>query len=192
MGPPGGEMASAKDEIVCHVCGFKNAATAERCVSCGAKIDAVHADYTAEEEAARENQQEGFSVVWVFAAFGVYLVLQAVVLVLMPMVISSFDPFGGSSGAVAALAISCVVWFFGGIVVGFISPGKTFIEPAVGACLAAVPTVAYTMWQAPAGLDVDYLQTGVLALMGIMISLFGAFLGERVQSRTRGHAPRRR
>lgn len=185
-------MASAKDEIVCHVCGFKNAANTERCVSCGAKIDAVHADYTAEEEAARENQQEGFSIVWVMAAFGIYLTLQALVLGLAPMAISSFDPFGGSSGAVAALAISCVVWFFGGIIVGFVSPGKTFIEPAVGACIAAVPTVAYTMWQAPAGLDVDYLQTGVLAIMGIMISLFGAFLGERVQARTRGHAPTKR
>ena len=185
-------MASAKDEIVCHVCGFKNAANTERCVSCGAKIDAVHADYTAEEEAARENQQEGFSIVWVMAAFGIYLALQALVLGLAPMAISSFDPFGGSSGAVAALAISCVVWFFGGIIVGFVSPGKTFLEPAAGACLAAIPTVLYTMWQAPPGLDVDYLQTGVLAIMGIMISLFGAFLGERLQARTRGHAPRRR
>lgn len=185
-------MASAKDQIVCHVCGFKNAPEAQRCVSCGAKIDAVSVDYSAEEEAARENQQEGFSFVWVMAAFGVYLVLQAVVLVLLPMVISSFDPFGGSSGGVAALAISCVVWFFGGIVVGFISPGKTFLEPAVGAVLACIPTVLYTLSQAPPGLDPDLLQAFVLGVMGVMISLFGAFLGERVQARTRGHAPAKR
>lgn len=185
-------MASAKDQIVCHVCGFKNAPDAARCVSCGAKIDAVNVDYTAEEEAARENQQEGFSVVWVMAAFGVYLMLQAVVLVLLPMVISSFDPFGGSSGGVAGLAISCVVWFFGGIVVGFISPGKTFLEPAAGAFLACIPTILYTVHQAPEGLAPSMLEAGVLGIMGIMISLFGAFLGERVQARTRGHAPKRR
>jgi hypothetical protein len=185
-------MASAKDQIVCHVCGFKNAPDATRCVSCGAKIDTVSVDYTAEEEAARANQQEGFSVVWVGAAFGVYVLLQAIVLVLLPLVISSFDPFGGSSGGVAALAISCVVWFFGGIVVGFISPGKTFLEPAVGAFLSCIPTILYVVWQSPEGLSPSMLESGVLGIMGIMISLFGAFLGERVQARTRGHAPRRR
>jgi len=185
-------MASAKDQIVCHVCGFKNAPDAARCVSCGAKIDSVSVDYTAEEEAARANQQEGFSPLWVGAAFGVYFVLQAVVLVLLPFVISSFDPFGGSSGGVAALFISLVVWFFGGIVVGFISPGKTFLEPAVGAFLSCIPTIAYVVWQSPTGLAPSGLESGVLGLMGIMISLFGAFLGERIQARTRGHAPAKR
>ncbi len=46
--------------------------------------------------------------------------------------------------------------------------------------------------QAPEGLAPSGLESGVLGLMGIMISLFGAFLGERLQARTRGHAPRRR
>lgn len=185
-------MASEKDQIVCHVCGFKNAATAERCVSCGAKLDAVSVDYTAEEEAARENQQDGFSLVWVGAAFGIYVLLQAIVLGLFPMVISSFDPFGGSSGGVAALAISCIVWFFGGIIVGYVSPGKTFLEPAAGAFLSSIPTVLFVMWRSPEGLSPSMLESGVLGLMGIMISLFGAYLGERIQARTRGHAPRRR
>ncbi len=181
-------MASAKDQIICHVCVFKNAPDAPRCVSCGAKLEAVQVEYSAEEEAARENQQEGFSVLWVFVAFGIYLTLQAIVLVLLPMAISSYDPIG-----VAGLGISIVVWFFGGIVVGYLSPGKTFLEPAAGAFLACIPTIAYNLFVTPAGFQPSVMEAMVLGVMGIMISLFGAFLGERLQARTRGHAkPTRR
>ena len=180
-------MAAQKDEIVCHVCGFKNAPSAERCVSCGAKVEVVAVDYTAEEVAAREDQQEGFSPMWVVIAFGIYVTLQAIVLVLLPLVISSYDPIG-----VAGLAISIVVWFFGGIVVGFVSPGKTFIEPAVGACLACVPTIAYNLFVTPDGFQPSVMEAMVMGVMGIMISLFGAFLGERIQGRTRGHAQLKR
>ena len=182
-------MASAKDQIICHVCGFKNAPDAPRCVSCGAKLDAVQVEYSAEEEAARENQQEGFSVLWVLVAFGIYLTLQAIVLVLLPMAISSYDPIG-----VAGLAISIVVWFFGGIIVGYLSPGKTFLEPAAGASLACVPTIAYNHYVTPDGvMQAGLMEVLVLAVMGIMISLFGAFLGERLQARTRGHGkPKKR
>jgi hypothetical protein len=180
-------MASAKDQIVCHVCGFKNAPDAARCVSCGAKIEAVAVDYTAEEAAARENQQEGFSLTWVFVAFGIYLVLQAIFLVALPFVISAYDPIG-----VPGLAISIIVWFFGGIVVGFLSPGKTFLEPAAGACLACLPTIAYNHWVTPVGFQPTFMEASIMGIMGIMISLFGAFLGERVQARTRGHVPAKR
>ena len=45
----------AAKEIVCAMCGFKNAANLARCVSCGAKLEAHSAvDYTEEEAAARE------------------------------------------------------------------------------------------------------------------------------------------
>jgi hypothetical protein len=187
---------AAKDQIVCHVCGFKNAPEAARCVSCGAKLEAVQADYNDEELAARRNQQEGFSAKWVAVAFLIYTLLQAVVLVALPAVISSYDPQG-----FWGLVISVVVWFVGGIAVGFISPGKTFLEPAVGALVAAIPTIAYLMWITPAaphaitpgrdlgpGFDPGILAYVVGGLLGVMISLFGGFLGEKIQSATRGHA----
>ena len=173
---------AAKDPIVCHVCGFKNEPNAARCVSCGARIEALHADYTAEEEAARANQQDGFSILWVAIASVVYLTMQAVIIGLLPMVIPSYDPQGS-----AGLAISVVVWFFGGIFIGFISPGKTFVEPAVGALVACVPTIAYLKWSTPDGFEPSLIAYGVGAAMGVMISLFGAFLGEQIQRRTRGH-----
>lgn len=178
---------AAKDPIVCHVCGFKNQPEAQRCVSCGARLEGVSVDYSAEEEAARRNQQTGFEIKWVVAAFVIYFLFQAFALGLLPAVISAYDPFQNIWG----IMISSITWFVGGIVVGFVSPGRTFLEPAVAAVLAVVPTIAYLMWRTPGepgdGFDPSLLAYVVGALMGVMISLFGAFLGERVQGMTRGH-----
>lgn len=173
----------AASEITCPMCGFKNPSDGERCRSCGAKLEAMTVQYTAEEEAARRYQQENFEWRWAFSAFGVYMLLQAFILALLPRVISSFDPQGMSG-----LLISVAVWFAGGIVVGVISPGKTFVEPAVGALLAAFPTIAYLALVTPAGFQPPMLAYIVLALLGVMISLLGAFVGERVQMGTRGPA----
>lgn len=173
---------AAKEPIVCHVCGFKNEPDTQRCVSCGARLEAVQADYSAEEVAARANQQDGFSPLWVVVAFVVYLVLQGIILGALPMVIPNYDPQG-----FPGLVISVVVWFFGGIAVGFLSPGKTFLEPAVGAALAAFPTIFYLKWSTPDGFEPSLVAYVVGGMMGVMISLFGAFLGEQLQRATRGH-----
>ena len=167
----------AAKEIVCPMCGFKNAASGARCVSCGAKLE-VHTggDYTEEEEAARRHQQEGFEWKWALMAFVVYLVLQVIFIGLLPLVISSYDPQG-----LAGLGISVIVWFFGGILVGVISPGKTFVEPAIGALIAVIPTVGYLMFITPEGFEPTFLAYIVGGLLGAMISLFGAFIGEKAQ-----------
>lgn len=178
-------MAS-KDPIVCHVCGFKNQSDASRCVSCGARLEGVNVDYSAEEEAERRNQQHGFEVKWVIASFAIYFVCQAIALAVLPRVIPAYDPQG-----FAGLVISIVVWFFGGIIVGVVSPGRTFLEPAVGAFVAVVPTIAYLMWVTPGepgeGFEPSMLAYIITGLLGTMISLFGAFIGEKVQGLTRGH-----
>jgi len=174
-------MASAKDEIVCHVCGFKNKPDAARCVSCGAKLEALSADYTAEEEAAKANQQSGFSLAWVGISFAIYLVLQGIFIVGLDVALATYDPQGFWN-----LAISIPIFFVGGVVVGRISPGRTFIEPAVGAAIATIPTIMYVFWITPDGdFEPSSLEAGLLGLMGVMISLFGAFLGERLQGPAR-------
>lgn len=180
-------MAS-KDPIVCHVCGFKNQPEAQRCQSCGARVEGVSVDYSPEEEAYRRNQQTGFEAKWVALAFCVYFLFQAIALAALPAVIPSYDPFQNVWG----IMISSVTWFLGGIVVGFVSPGRTFLEPAVAATIAVVPTIAYLMWRTPGepgdGFDPSLLAYTVGGIMGVMISLFGAFLGEKIQGATRGHA----
>ncbi|MFW5925142.1 MAG: hypothetical protein ACOC9O_00420 [Myxococcota bacterium] len=166
----------AADEIVCTICGANNQATADRCISCGARLDALGArELTDEEELARRHQQDTFEWKWVFVAFGIYMVLQAIVLAGLQLVIPTYDPQG-----LWGLLISAAVWFAGGILVGVLSPGKTFIEPAVGALLAVAPTVVYLNMIA----DVYKLSTlayVVGGLLGVMVTLFGAFLGEKIQ-----------
>jgi hypothetical protein len=175
----------AAKEITCPMCGFKNPADAGRCRSCGAKVEEFSANYTAEEEQAKRYQQESFEWKWAFMSCGVYLGIQAIVLGLMPRIISSFDPIG-----FAGLTISIFVWFVGGAIVGFISPGKTFVEPAAGAVMAAIPTVAFVAYITPSGFQPSLLSYIVGGVAGVMISLFGAFLGEKGQMMTRGHAKR--
>ncbi len=176
----------ASKDIICAMCGFKNQGSPARCASCGAKLDEhVGVELTEEEEHARRHQQESFEWKWVFVAFSIHMVLQAIILVALPIVITAYDPQG-----TPGMLISAAVWFVGGIITGVISPGKTFVEPAVGAFLAAAPTVAWLMhidhlYQIPMPL---YIVGG---LIGVMITLFGAFLGEKIQMGTRGHAKAR-
>jgi hypothetical protein len=165
------------DNVTCQVCGFSNQASAARCVSCGAKLEALGAgDYTEEEALARRFEQESFEWKWTGISVGVYVVLQAIALVLLPLLISSFDPQG-----MAGLGISVGIWFVGGIVMGVISPGRTFLEPAVGAAIAALPTISYQMMVTPDGFEPSILAYVIGGLLGVMISLFGAFIGERIQ-----------
>ena len=177
------------------MCGSKNAPNMARCASCGAKIEALGpADYTDEEELARRHQQEGFEWKWAFVSFFIYILLQAAILGVLPRVLTAFDPQG-----LPGLGISVLVWFVGGIIVGLVSPGKTFVEPAVGALFAVVPTIAFLMLITPGapgdpeGFDPSITAYLIGGLLGVMISLFGAFLGEKIQMSTRGHAkPQRR
>lgn len=174
---------AATEEITCPMCGFKNPADAGRCRSCGAKVEALTASYSDDEQQARRYQQEDFEWKWALVACGVYLVLQALILALLPRLIPAFDPQG-----LPGLMISVLVWFVGGIAVGFISPGKTFVEPAVGALLAVLPTLSYVAMTTPEGFQPTLLAYVVCAMLGVMIALFGAFLGEKIQMTTRGHA----
>ena len=78
--------------------------------------------------------------------------------------------------------LSVPVFFAGGIALGLISPGKTFVEPAVGAMLAAIPTLALVALRTPEGaFEPTLLAYIVCAVMGVMTALFGAFLGEKLQ-----------
>ncbi|MDW8246461.1 MAG: zinc finger Ran-binding domain-containing protein [Sandaracinaceae bacterium] len=175
-------MANA-ELLVCHVCGFQNQPGTKRCISCGARLEQIEVQYTATEAARKRNQQEGFSPIWVLVSMGIYLLLQAFFIALLPLVIPSYDPQG-----FPGLALSILIWFIGGIAVGFVSPGKTFLEPAAGALIAVVPTIVYLRSITPDGFEPSMVAYVVGGGMGVMISLFGAFVGESVQKRVRGAA----
>lgn len=166
----------AATEITCTVCGAKNEPTAERCTSCGARLDPLESrELSLEEKEARKYQQEGFSWKWAGIAFLIYVTLQVLVLVVGPMAISSYDPQG-----LPGLLISAGVWFVGGILVGRLSPGKTFLEPAVAASLAVVPTLLYLNSIADV-YPLSGLANFVGGLIGVMVTLLGGFIGEKLQ-----------
>src|SRR5690606_18063601 len=127
----------APSKIICPSCGFKNTPPLpnERCASCGAKIDDLKRALMRQDELERRYQPEGFSVAWFAVSIVIMSVLTAALVMGLPMVVPALD-FEGSAGMLVAIP----VWFLGGILVGLISPGKTFIEPVVAAFLIAIPT----------------------------------------------------
>ena len=131
-------MANATTKnVTCPSCGFdKNPPGSQRCVSCGAKIENMgKVARTREEELERRYQQEGISLTWLFIALAVQAVLTAALVFGLPRIITALD-FEGGNGMVVCVP----VWFVGGLLVGMISPGRTFIEPMVASFCVAVPT----------------------------------------------------
>ena len=164
-------------EITCPMCGFKNPADRERCQSCGARVEALSGSHGEDDSYARRYQQDDFEWKWALIATALFSTLQGVVLGVAPLAVASFDPQG-----LPGLMLSVPIAFVGGVLMGAISPGKTFVEPAVGAMLASVPMIAIISAITPDGAFQPTLLAYVIcATMGIMMALFGAFLGEKIQ-----------
>ncbi|MCB9666924.1 MAG: hypothetical protein H6715_02250 [Myxococcales bacterium] len=166
-------MANA-GPFTCPMCGFRNEGGAERCVSCGAKASILPAGYE-ESEYPHHYQQEGFDWRWAAGAALGFLVAEIIVLLVLPRFVVAFDPMG-----IVGLVVAVGIWFVGGILVGLLSPGKTFAEPAVGALLVMGPTIGFQMWSTPEGFDSSLLAYLVVGILGAMWTLFGAFFGEKL------------
>jgi len=161
----------AVEEIECHVCGAGNPKGSERCSSCGARLSEISSELSEAELYARRHQPDGFEARWVFISFGLFLVMAALALALLPLLISAYDPQG-----FAGIVIIIVLWFLGAAAINYVSPGKNFLEPPVGGLLAAIPTMIFLSGVA----DVYQLSTGAYVLgtlMATMMALMGAFVG---------------
>jgi hypothetical protein len=169
-------MAAAKN-IVCQSCGFQNnPPNSVRCASCGSKLEAIgKSARTREEDLARRYQQEGVSVQWMFIALAVQGVLTAALIFGLPMVITALD-FEGGNGMVMCVP----VWFVGGLLVGMISPGRTFIEPMVASFIVAIPCT-FLLVQSQTVRTMPTFLYVIFAAVGILFTLIGAYIGERIQ-----------
>ena len=168
----------ADKKIVCPSCGFKNTGPLlnNRCVSCGAKIDDLKArSLNRQEELERRYQQEGFSVGWFVISILIMAVLTAALVIGLPMVVPALD-FEGSAGMLMAIP----VWFTGGLLVGLISPGKTFVEPVVAVFLVAIPT-AFFLFETQTVKTMPAFMYVLMSALGILFCLIGSYIGERVQ-----------
>ncbi|MFI5301216.1 MAG: zinc finger Ran-binding domain-containing protein [Polyangiales bacterium] len=166
----------AEKQVVCPSCGFQNAPGTKRCVSCGARIQELGSvERTKREQLERRYQQEAFSMPWFFIALAVNGLLTGAVILGLPAIVSTLD-FEGSHGMLAAI----IVWFVTGILIGVISPGRTFIEPVVASFIVGIPTVLYlykseTVFTLPPFLYI------ILGCIGVLFTLIGSYIGERIQ-----------
>ena len=167
-------MASPAKSVVCPACSYKNAPSATRCVSCGATMD-LGPKSKADPSRTRYSGQTGFSVIWCLIAFIVLGVLTGALVIGLPMVVRQLD-FEGSNG----MLVSIPVWFLGGLLIGMISPGRTFIEPVVAALFVAIPTVIY-LWAGQTVYVLPGFMYAIMAMIGVMFCLIGSYLGERIQ-----------
>ena len=159
-------MATAPKKIVCPSCGFENKAplAARRCVSCGARI-----------ASQRRRRREGFSLTWFGVSLAIMTVMTAALVIGLPLVVPLLD-FEGSAG----MLVSIPTWFLGGLLIGLISPGKTFVEPVAAVFLVAIPTALLlftnqTVKTMPAFMYV------LMSAVGVLFTLIGTHVGERIQ-----------
>jgi hypothetical protein len=164
------------EEIVCPICGFRNSIEQERCVSCGAKVEVFFLTASEDEARARRYQQEDFEWKWALIGAALFTVLQLGVLGLLPALLDPFDPQG-----LSGLLLSVPLFLVGGVGLGACSPGKTFLEPAVGAMLASAPTLGVVAVRTPEGFEPSLLAYIVFTAMGVLMALFGALAGEWIQ-----------
>jgi hypothetical protein len=163
-------------KITCMSCGFtNNPGGSTRCASCGLKLEELAKARLADDGRSRQYQQEGLDLKWLGIAMVVQGVLTAAVIFGVPMLVSAID-FEGGSGMVACIPI----WFVGGLLVGLISPGRTFVEPVIGSFIVAIPTT-YLLVQSQTVKTLPTFLYVVMAAIGILFTLVGSYAGERVQ-----------
>ncbi len=163
--------------VVCPSCGFVNALPlpGHHCVSCGVRIEALGLARGRHDESERRGDQESFNFLWFGASLAVMGVLTAAIVVGLPMVVPLFD-FEGSAGMTVAIP----VWFAGGLLVGLIAPGGRFVEPVAAAFLVALPT-AFFLFQGQTVKTMPAFMYVLMAALGVLFALIGAFVGERLQ-----------
>lgn len=167
-------MAAASKAIICTACSFKNTSTATRCSSCGASL-AADPGPRSNLDTLRPREQQGFNVLWCGIALVVLGVLTAALVIGLPRVVTALD-FEGYYG----MGVSILVWFLGGLLIGMISPGRTFTEPVVAALLVSIPTVIF-LWNTQSVRTFPFFMYVIMASVGVMFTLIGSYVGERIQ-----------
>jgi CDP-diglyceride synthetase len=66
------------------------------------------------------------------------------------------------------------------MLLGMISPGKTFIEPVVASFLVALPTVFY-LARGQTVRTMPLFMYVIMAAIGVLFTLIGSYIGERIQ-----------
>jgi hypothetical protein len=137
-------------------------------------MDAHRSSRSGTDEYGRRGRG-GLSILWLGVALLVQVVLTVALVVGLPMVVPALD-FEGRYGMMVALP----VWFVGGVLLGMISPGTRIIEPVAATLVVAGPTVWHLM-RTQTVRTMPLFMYVILAFIGVMFTLIGSYLGERIQ-----------
>jgi len=135
-----------------------------RCASCGARI-----------ERTRRSKRSAFSLTWFGVSLAIMAVMTATLVVGLPMVVPLLD-FEGSAGMLVAIP----TWFLGGLLIGLVSPGKTFVEPVLAVFLVAIPT-ALLLFMNQTVKTMPAFMYVLMSALGILFTVIGTHAGERIQ-----------
>jgi len=139
------------------------------------------------------SKQKELSYKWVIIGGGVIITLYFVMRLLLigrgeEALIASYGPETGP--LVIAGIVAFVAYFVGGMLIGIFSPGETLKEPALATAMAIAPNAMHTIiWhlQYPnPDRRTAHVALGLLTtfVIGILMSVAGAWIGEKVQGRT--------
>jgi len=171
--------ATDTETVLCAVCGARNEPTRQRCTACGARLGDLDEQGSVVGSDQGSKPPENIAWRWVgLAALG-YAAAQALLLVVLPRVLPAYDPQG-----MAGLLLVVAVWAAGGVWFGAVAPAKTYFEPAIAAMLTALPSLAYLMHVSDV-YELPPLAYLVAALLGAMVTVLGAVLGDRLRAPSR-------
>jgi hypothetical protein len=126
------------------------------------------------ETAGKPRVQTGFVWRWAFFAFFVFVASQ--ILPIWVWKLHGWRDVGVAAGA----------WLVGGFLVALLSPGRTILEPAVGALFAAQATLFYLLLDFDPDLHGGKVTEYLLgAVAGFLLALAGATAGEWLGGRFR-------
>jgi hypothetical protein len=123
---------------------------------------------------------------WVFFSIIVFFILQAILSVVFGIfgVITLgigfilFRVITLGIGFILFIFIKPIVYFLGGIVTGYFSPGITLKEPAIGAIIVTILGVLFESGRFGFGRLIWMIITGVISYI---LAIAGASMGEKLQ-----------
>lgn len=125
------------------------------------------------------------SVKWVIIGAAIIIALNQILTMLLEPATREFLVASmGETGGLLVLALIVAVgsYFVGGVIVGYASPGTTLMEPAIASAIAILFNVV--AWWLRSGELVNVVGVAATIVIGFVLGLAGAKVGERLQGET--------
>ena len=113
---------------------------------------------------------------WIFISIVIFFIAQ----IIISIIFGIFGVVTLGLGFLLFIILKPLTYFIGGYITGYISPGLTMTEPAIGAVVIVILGTVFDASRARAGNIFWMIISGILAFF---VALYGAYYGELKQSR---------